>query len=312
MKSINYKNFRHTVICSAMAICITIPGAANAGFFDQVQNVKTKVTQKVAQVKQKTPAVNAVNNMKLKAADLKILEQIKEFQLKERLKETITLYRHVQADYQYFSGGSGCAAQCAVFKDDLRNLLENYLSLAQEIPVLSTNNHLINNLMRLIGIVDVIPPRALYALWQILDGQLNEFHQYADGIRYELLNLPFLEDNTSMSGDMTGSTLSNNTGGSTNRPICDWIDNKPLVDLFQARLEMISWRLKSIEGLIPDVESKAAGGASVGAQGEVGLGMKITDQPKIMLKAIAYIPERINWLIKINMLRAKVVCKVTE
>ena len=191
-------------------------------------------------------------------------------------------------------------------------LFENYLSLVQEVPALSTSNNLINNLMRLIGIVDVIPPRALYPLWQILDGQLSELHQYADGIRYELLNLPFLEDNTSMSGDTTGSTLSSNTAGSTNRPICDWIDDKPLVELLQARLEMISWRLKTIEGFIPDVESKVAGGASAGPQAEVGVGMKITDQPKIMLKAIAYIPERINWLIKINVLRAKVVCKVTE
>jgi hypothetical protein len=43
---------------------------------------------------------------------------------------------------------------------------------------------------------------------------------------------------------------------------------------------------------------------------DTGVSVKPTDQLKILLKAVAFIPERINWAIKINTLRAEVGCKI--
>lgn len=308
MKTINYKSIRLSAIAVATAFAITVPSVGNAGWFNQakakVQTVKSNVT---------STARNVGQNM----SEMEIIQKVQELNLKEQLLETIALMQQMQSDYQYFTGGSGCAADCARFRIELKNVLNEFISLVYDVPVLRADGALISNLERTVNIVDYIPPRALYLMWQSLDGQLEQIRTGVNEIRQQLTLLPPLQgdDNeVNYSADAQGTSSRSTSNNSSNRgdAFCGWVnrDQKAGVELLQARLEMFAWRLKSAADIIPDIEVKGEAGAAAGIFGSAGAGIKPTDQVKMLFQMIAYIPERINWAIKINSLRAKVGCQL--
>lgn len=135
-------------------------------------------------------------------------------------------------------------------------------------------------------------------------------------IRQTLDSLPPLMDPAGFGANTLHSSAdARGTSGSNPGGICGWVNqaDKPVLELVQARLEMLGWELEKAEGLIPDVSVKGEAGASAGAAvangtASAGASVKPTDGLKIGLKLLAYVPQRINWAIKINTLRAKVVC----
>lgn len=316
MKALDSISIRRTTLCVAMAVAVSLPGISAAGYFDKAksraQTAKARVSTAVTQVRQERPLATTLQNIGPDLPDLEIIEIVKELNLKGQLLNTIALMKEIQADYQYFSGGTGCEAECAEFREELKDVFGDFLSLVREVPVLSADGALVDNLERALRVIDYIPPRALYLMWQLISGQLEQIRMAAGSMLQALDSLPPLEDD----GGISRSTQS--TSNTTEAGFCEWLDDKPFVDLVQARLEMFAWKLKTAADLIPDVGAEAtfAGSAGVAAgvaaevSGEATVSFKPSDHPKIALKVIAIIPERINWAIKINVLRAEVGCKI--
>ena len=319
MKSMNSVSIRRTVIAVATAIAIALPGIGAAGMFDRakqgIKTVKTRTGIVITNVQKRKPLATALQNAKQNLPGSALIEQVRELKLVEQLQDMVALLNQMQADYQYFSGGERCGAECTTFRIELKGVFNEFLALVQEVPVLNTGSGLAEKIQRVSNLVDYIPPRALYLMWQTMADQIPQLRAAAGEIRQALAALPPMQD-------VAGNTVEAVASGarSAGSAVCAWSDSavdKPFVELIQARLEMFAWQLKSAEGLIPDIEVKAEAGAEAGAAvanvtGAAGMGIKPTDSLKIALKVMALVPERINWSIKINMLRARTVCKVAD
>lgn len=305
---------RRTAVSIAAALTLAVPGLASAGLTDRAkaraQTVKTNASVYITHVQENRPLEKA----KDAAAD--IFQDVQEMQVIEQFKEGMQLIKHMQADYQNFTGGQGCGAACSDFRNSLKHTFDNFASLAGDVPALSGNTQLVYNLQRTSNLVDHIPSRALYLMWQTMSAKTAEFESMSSEMRQILDTLPPLADPVSFSPDPAqDAAVTRSTAGSSNGGLCAWVrqENKPRIELLQARLEWMGWVLEKVEGMVPDVETKAESGASAGvavANGtaSVGASVKPTDSLKIGLKTLALVPQSINWAIKINILRAKVAC----
>ena len=303
---------RRTALCAATAFAISLPGIATAGPSNKAKNpvvhlgnVVAKAGKKVAKAAKKGPAP-------LPGAEL--VELVQQLNLLEQLQNTIALMEQMNADYEYFAGGvTGCKGECKAFRQELKDTFTDVLDLVEEVPVLSTKPGLFETIARVADLIDVVPPRALYLMWQALDVQMDELRTTANTIRDLLDTLPPLDpvSNISAFANQTGTYVADS-------PICKWLDSDTaFIELVQAELERIAWLFNTVEGYIPDVEIKAEGGAEAGAAvanvtGAAGIGAKPTDAVKSALKVMVTITETVNWSIKLNVLRAKVVCDVAE
>ena len=327
MKTVIHK-IRSTSICLITAVAIVVPGLASAGLGDRVrsgiQTVRTGSSIVITNVQQHRPLANAVETVGVPAAE--IFDTVKQLQVVDQLKQTIALVQHMQADYDYFSGGQGCSATCASFRDRLKNVFGNFALLVSEIPALSSESGLIENIQRVAGLIDHLPPRALYLLWQTLSAKMDQLEAAADEIRQTLVNLPPLESVTGFGARGTGmSTMSvgttvrgpaSNFASNVSDRYCDWKDKEedPWVKVVRARLEMFGWTVEQFENMIPDVEVKAEGGGTAGvavanASANAGVGVKPTDGVKLFLKIVAYVPQRLSKSIELNILQANALCQ---
>jgi hypothetical protein len=313
MNTISTIQFRRTLISLVSAAAIALPGLASARLGDRIQTVKTNAGIHITNVRENRPLVKAIEKVTEPATD--IFHKVQELQVMEQFQDTMALVNKMQADYQYFSGGHGCSATCASFRASLKNIFNDFSSLVADVPALSGNQELVANIQRTSDLIDYIPPRALYLMWQAMSAKVAELEAMAYEIRATLDSLPPLMDPSGFGPNTR--TASTNTQGSATRGdrMCEWVNeaDKPVIELIQARLEMLGWEIEKLEGMIPDVSVKGEAGASAGAAvangtASAGASAKPTDIPKIGLKVIAYVPQRINWAIKINMLHAKVAC----
>lgn len=308
MSSRNSSPIRRTAICVATALAIALPGAASAGVLDKA---KSRVQSVASTVKAKRPVANALRDASRDLPAVQIIEMIKELDLKSELENSMDLLREMQADYRYFAGGlTGCEAECKAFRKELKDTFSDFLWLAEDVPALRNSGGLIEKIERVLNLIDYMPPRALYLMWQALDGRLNEIRTAVDGIGQVLESLPPLVDVSDIAASVNDSASK-----VADSRVCEWAaqDDMPYVELVQAKLEMLAWSIGKVESFIPDVEIKAeaggeAGAAVANATAAAGAGVKVTDPIKIALQVVATIPETINWAIKLNILQAKVVC----
>jgi len=321
MKLNTTKQIRRTAICVATAIAIAAPGLTSAAFGDRargaIQTVKTRTGVLITNVQENRPLASRLETARENTEAL--FETVKQLQVVEQLQQTVQMIKQMQADYDYFSGGAGCGAHCASFRSSLKNILNSYITLMYEIPALSGERGLIENIERVTNLVDYIPPRALYLMWQALSAKIAELETSADEIRQTLASLPpmtapsgFGSSNPSVAMDTSsagGSTASSTTG------YCSWKDKEddPVVKMIRARLELMGWTLEQFEDMIPDVEVKAEAGGTAGvavANGAAAAGVAVqpTDGVKLALKLIAFIPQRISKSIEMNILQANVIC----
>lgn len=303
------KKIRRTTVCVATALAISLPGIAMAGPFGKAKspkpvvhlgNVVAKAGRKVAKAAKKGPAP-------LPGAE--IVELVRDLDLEQQLLDTVALMQEIEADYQYFSGGlTGCKAECKAFRKQLKDAFSDFLWLVEDVPALQNSAGLIEKIERVSNLVDYVPPRALYLMWQALDGRLDEIRTAVDGIGRILDTLPPLADVSDIAAAM------NDTAAKAEKEVCEWVRADPAyIELVQAELERLAWVLGTVAGFIPDIEVEGAAGAEAGmavanATAEAALAMKITDPLKIALQVVQTIPETINWAIKLNILRAKVYC----
>lgn len=307
---------RKTAICAVTTLALALPGLAAAGWGDSLksraQTVQSNASPLVTNVRDKAPLRNLASNAQGSAAE--VFDSIKGMHVLEQLNQTMGMVRQMQAEYEYFTGGEGCAATCAGFRSRLKYTLNDFLSLAMEVPALNSQADLLENLQRMAVLIDHVPPRALYLMWQTMGAKMDDLEAAAAGIRQTLASLPPLADPATFGPNV----LNNATNGAhaVYNGICEWSNqaNNPMLDLIQARLEMTGWQLEKSASLIPSLEVKAEGGASAGAAvangtASAGVGIKPTDAIKMVLNLIAAVPQRINWAIKLNTLRAKVICQ---
>lgn len=312
MKTTTTNRFHRTLISLAAAVAVAVPGLASAGFGDRIQAVKSRTNINITNVREKQPIRTAVKSAKEPAAE--IFQQVREMQVMEQFKQNLELVREMQSDYVHFTGGEGCNANCATFRARLKNILNNFSSLIAEVPALSANANLQTNIQRMSRLIDYMPPRALYLMWQVTSSQLAEMESMADEIRQALNALPPLMAPSAIGTPQTSAdTRSAGTGSSSG--LCAWSDqeDKPYVELVQARLEQLGWSFEKLAGIIPDLSVRGEAGVSAGAavtngEASAAVGMKPSDSLKITLKVLATVPQQINWTIRINLLRAKVYC----
>ena len=327
MKTLMHK-IRSTGICLITTVAIAAPGLASAGLGDRVrsgiQTVRTGSSIVITNVQQQRPLANAVETVRAPAAE--IFDIVQQLQVVDQLKQTMALVQHMQADYDYFSGGQGCSATCASFRGRLKNVFGNFALLVSEIPALSSESGLIDNMQRVSGLIDHLPPRAVYLLWQTLSAKMDQLEAAADEIRQTLVNLPPLESvagfgtrGTGMSTMSVGTTVrgaASNFASNVSDSYCDWKgkEEDPWVKMVRARLEMFGWTVEQFENMIPDVEVKAEGGGTAGvavanASANAGVGVKPTDGVKLFLKLVAFVPQRISKSIELNILQANALCQ---
>ncbi len=307
---------RRTAICAATALAVSLPGAASAGVFDKAKSNVTKVRKTVKStavsiVRKAKTIPNPIENLPGELPGSELFDIAQELQLMEQLRETLELLRQGQADYRDFSGGTfGCEGECQAFRGELKNLFGDLLSLAEEVPVLSKRSSLIANIERLSGLIDYVPARALYLMWQATGDQIDQVRTAAETIRQTLIALPPMVDLSDIAAavDAGGTFVADS-------PMCGWVNqkNKPVLEWVQVELEGLAWALNTIDGFIPDVEIKVDAGVSAGAavangEAATGVAIKPTDSLKIALKVAATVPEAINMAIKVSTARASIVC----
>ena len=314
MLKINTKKIRRTTLCVATALAISLPGTAMAGTGNKAKNPKPvvhlgnvvkKAGKKVAKAAKKGPAP-------LPGEEL--IEMVQQLNLVGQLQDAIAMMEQMNADYVYFAGGpSGCKGECKAFRQALKDTFDDVLDLIDEVPALSAKPGLFETIARVTDLIDVVPPQALYLLWQALDAQMDDMRMTANNIRDLLDALPPLDPMSSI-----GAFAGHMVAEAPDSPTCAWVKiSGNFLNLVQAELERVAWIFTTAEGYIPDVEAEAefgfeAGAAVANISGAASFSAQPTDAVKIALKVIPTIAETINWEIKLSILRAKVVCQVEK
>jgi hypothetical protein len=303
-----YSNqIRRTAIVAATALTVALPGAADAGLLNkaksQARQAASKASNVVSIVRERKPVRNAIQNALPEAPGADLFEMVGELQITQQLRETLELLRQIQSEYRTFSGGSGCNARCQTFRTDLKGLFADFMFVVEDAPVVQNRAGLVDNIERLSNLIDYVPPRALYLMWQAMRDQIDGVRGTMETVRVALQELPDF-----MKVQQVSATLADSRA-------CAWVNqkDKPVVEWLQAEMEGLAWSLKTIEGFIPDVKVKGDVGASAGAavangEAAAGVGVKITDTLKIGLKVAATVPEGINMGIKVRMARMKLLC----
>lgn len=323
---------RRTAIVAATALAISLPGAANAGVFNKAAKsaaavgksvVKKSVTKAKGDAatavtivrKGTTAAVNLGQNLAQNVpGDLpgsELFELVQEFHLLEQLRDTVELVQQVQRDYQKFAGGlTGCKGECKAFRAELKALFGDLLSLTEEVPVLRRKANLVSNIERLSGLIDYLPARALYLMWQTTGDQIDDLRFAAENIRHALIALPPPVEMSDIVGAVSGAG-----SAVADSAVCNWVqkDKRPVIEWLQAELDVLAWGFKTIVGYIPKAPVKAevggeAGVAVANATAAGGASVDLTEPVKIGLKVAASIFEAVNQAIKVNTARAKLVC----
>ncbi len=307
---------RRTAIVAATALAVALPGAASAGIFNKAKSSVAKVSKTakstaVSIVRKAKTIPNPIENLPGDVPGSELFELVQEMHIMEQLRDTVALMRQVQGDYRNFSGGvTGCEGECKAFRTELKGLFGDLLSLTEDVPVLQKRTNLIANIERTSDLIDYVPPRALYLMWQGTGDQLDELRFAAENIRQALIALPPFVEMSDIMGAVNGAN-----SAVANSAICGWVnkDDKPVIEWLQAELEMQAWGFKTIEGYIPDAAVKLDIGVSAGAavangEAAAGAAMKPTDALKIALNISATVFEAINQAIKVNAARAKLVC----
>lgn len=294
------KSSRWTVICVAVAIGVSLPGIATAGDFGKARIKLHNLGAGPGKAVHKTLAKVGTD---VPVGEL--MGAVKELRLMEQFRDTLALIREMEADYQAFSGGGfGCKSECKAFRKDLKDLFDSLLALTAEAPVINGRGNLTANLERLADLIDFVPPRALYLMWQAMGDQAEHLQATLLKIRRALRSLPPVVEISDVATAVADSR------------VCGWVDDErygPVIEWIQAELEALSWFLKTVEGYIPDITIGGEAGGEAGAAvanvtASATTEVKISDPIKIALNVAATVPEAINVGLKVNMARAKMVC----
>ncbi|MBZ2168624.1 hypothetical protein [Marinobacter sp. F4216] len=305
---------RKPLICALTAVILAAPVLGHArwggGLSSRIETVKSNTSTLITNVREKAPIQSIAEKVQNGSPD--IFADIKDMNVLDQLKQTMGMIRQMQTEYEYFTGGSGCSAICAGFRSRIKYILNDFLNLASEIPALSSRQDLLENLQRMSVVIDYVPPRPLYLMWQTVGAQMQQLESTVSDIRQMLASLPPLLEPARYGFQAVSS---GNLNRAPSGEVCEWAveESEPKFELIRESLNMSAWVLKKSADLIPDVSIEAEGGASAGAgvanaTASATVGVKPTDVLKSLLKLIAWVPEGTSWTIKMNILYAKAIC----
>ena len=310
---------RRTAICLAAALVLSLPGAADAGLFDRAkdraQNAVSNTRSLVHKVRENRPLASALGSAGEHLPGRKLIGIVQQLQLKQQLRSAVELIQQMNADFYDFSGGAfRCEGECNAFRTELADLFTDFVLLAEDVPVVGERTGIIQAVDRVLDRIDFMPPRALYLMWQALDGRMDQLKAVPGQIRTLLDSLPPLEDVSDIAvyANAAGSAVADSA-------VCAWVDQSEMlfVELVKAELDRLAWFIGIVADVIPGLPVGGQAGAEVGiavangtasASGEIDF----ADIVKMPLKIAKAIPEAINKAIDINILRAKLVCGWAE
>ena len=321
---------RKTAIIAATALAVALPGAASAGVFDKAKSGVAKVGKSVTStavtiVRKKKQVPNPIETVAGKLPDLQnlagdlpgseLFDMVHELQVIEQLRDTLALVRQTQAGYVDFAGGfTGCKGECKAFRQELKDLFDDMLSLVEAVPALQQGSSFTANIQRLSGLIDYVPPRALFPMWQATGNQIDELRTIAENTLQTLYTLPPALEISMVAPRATTRGVQRQRNQSAN-PACGWVDLavEPVVQWIQAELEGAAWIMQTLAGLVPELSVKMglsaeAGVAVANAGADGAVIVKVSELLRIGFKVAAAVPEGINMYIKVNTARANAVC----
>ena len=95
-----------------------------------------------------------------------------------QFQNSIELIKQIQIDYNYFSGGERCATQRAISREDFKYLFDESLGLIEKVPSMIVESRQLDPIERMKILIDCIPPRALYLMWQAMAAEVNSRHDF--------------------------------------------------------------------------------------------------------------------------------------
>ena len=209
MNTINYKifnsrNARNVAVSAVMTVVIALPGTSFAGGWwannsgvtkvrAKVQSVKTNVVHKVekapGKVKDKIEDVaDKLNEIYAQIQDNQpLLNQIKDGPLIGAIGDTLQFLQENQAEYQQFVSQEG-----EYFRDDIRNLLSDFIDISQEFPVARQKSKVVEQMQKALTLIDKLPPVFLYPMYKAIGPKLEEMQLMISSLRTKLAALPEL------------------------------------------------------------------------------------------------------------------------
>jgi len=204
-KIFNPRRLRHIAMSSVITLAVVMPATtfAAGGYWSQnkgitvvrakVKTATQKVTKKVAAApgKVKDSIEDVAEKLNEIYAQIKdnqpLLDQLKNGPLVGALGDTMKFLQDNQAEFQQFINQEG-----ENFRDDVRNLLSDFIAISQDSPVASGNGKVAERMQKVVALIDKLPPVFLYPMYKAVGEKIEELQQMVSSVRSKLASLPKL------------------------------------------------------------------------------------------------------------------------
>ena len=248
---------RKVAACSVLAIAIAMPATSFAagGYWSQNRGI-TKVRTKVQKVSKKVVKKAAASPAKAKERIENLADQVEEIvaQIRENqpllnhikdgplvsaIGDTLKFMQENQADFQQFVSQEG-----EYFRDDIRNLLSDFIAISQESPVARQKGKVLEKMQKAVKLIDKLPPVFLYPMYKSVGPRLEEMQQMVFSMRSKLAALPKLPPMMELYKDPMAHA----------QTMCDFVNDKKVavhVATIQAILKTGVWSVGVVLDQLP-------------------------------------------------------------
>ncbi len=255
-KIFNTRSVRNVAASAFITVAILLPStsfaggwwAENAGVTKvraKVQTVKTNAAQKVKQapgnVKDKIEDVaDKLNDIYAQIEENRpLLNQMKDGQLMHAIGDTMKFLQDNQDEFQQFVAQEG-----EYFRDDVRNLLSDFVAISQDFPVARQKGKVAEQMQKAIALIDKLPPVFLYPMYKAIGPKLEEMQLLVSSLRTKLAALPELPPMNDLIIDPMAHA----------QTMCDFVTDKKVavhVATIQAVLKTGVWSMGVILDKLP-------------------------------------------------------------
>lgn len=205
LNTFNPRSVQKIAACSILVFAVAVPATSFAagGYWSQNQGI-TKVRAKVQAVKKTaaTKVKQAPGAVKGKIEDVvdkvqeiyeqieenrPLLNQIKDGALMGAIGDTVKFVQSNQAEFKEFVDREG-----EYFRDDVKNLLSDFISISQESPVARQKDKVIERMQQAVNLLDKLPPVFLFPMYKAIGPKLEEMQEMVSSLRTKLASLPKL------------------------------------------------------------------------------------------------------------------------
>ena len=254
----------------AVAIAVTLPAAAQAGPIEQVKARIDKTYNKVVDTSKRVANMQAqlrqlVSNLHGEGAE----------QMREAIQSTLQFLQQQQAGYADFVAPDHCgpASDCGAFRAELYDLIQDFAALPSDLPFVEQVPAAAGQLQEVAGLVDFLPPPALYAANQVLGAQIGEIHDMIAMLQDAVVAMPEIPT--------LAEIVQMNVA--TAEHYCSTIPGNPHVELVQVILLNQANRLADVADMTQETIDIVA-----------AVGTNLKNPVKFALQLIAFIPKELE------------------